>query len=71
MKSPLLQYKKDRAAEYPSVEEQLDMLFHEINENGSIAPTPTAEGGTAGWSALIQGVKDKYPKPPELDVTEV
>jgi hypothetical protein len=71
MESPLLQYKNDRAAEYPSIEEQLDMIFHEIIENGSIASIPTEEGGIAGWASLIQSVKDKYPKPTELDVTEV
>jgi hypothetical protein len=71
MESPLLQYKNDRAAEYPSIEEQLDMIFHEINMNGSIAPTTPVDGSTAGWASLIQGVKDKYPKPTELDVTEL
>lgn len=71
MESPLLQYRNDRASAYPRIEEQLDMIFHEIEEGGSIAPITPVEGGTAGWASLIQSVKDKYPKPSELDITEV
>jgi hypothetical protein len=41
-------YKAQRAAEYPSIVDQLDLLFH---------------GGIDGWKAAIQAVKDKYPKP--------
>lgn len=41
-------YKKKRALEYPSVEEQLDLLFH---------------GGLEQWRESIQAIKDKYPKP--------
>ena len=41
------QYQRDRAAEYPSIEDQLDDLFH---------------NGIEGWKASIQAVKDKYPK---------
>ena len=40
-------YKGKRAAEYPSIADQLDLLFH---------------GGIDGWKAAIQAVKDKYPK---------
>mgnify|MGYP000008768543 CR=1 FL=1 len=40
-----------RAAEYPSLAEQLDMQYHDsIN-------------GTTTWADAIQAVKDKYPKP--------
>ena len=40
-------YKYQRAAEYPSVTEQLDTLYH---------------GGYDAWKAEIQAVKNKYPK---------
>lgn len=40
-------YKELRASEYPSIVDQLDLLFH---------------GGIDGWKTVIQAVKDKYPK---------
>lgn len=40
-------YKTKRAAEYPSIAEQLDTLYH---------------GGLTEWKATIKAVKDKYPK---------
>jgi hypothetical protein len=40
-------YKDQRAAEYPSIPDQLDLLYH---------------GGYDAWKATIQAVKDKYPK---------
>lgn len=40
-------YKAKRAAEYPSIADQLDSLYH---------------GGFEGWKTTIQAVKDKYPK---------
>jgi hypothetical protein len=40
-------YKYLRAAEYPSITEQLDTLYH---------------GGYDAWKAEIQAIKDKYPK---------
>lgn len=40
-------YISKRAAEYPSIADQLDTLFHE---------------GIDGWKETIQAVKDKYPK---------
>jgi hypothetical protein len=43
-------YKEKRAAEYPSVLDQLDDLYH---------------NGYDGWRATIQAVKAKYPKPSE------
>ena len=42
-----LAYKTQRAAEYPSIADQLDLLYH---------------GGIEGWKAAIKVVKDKYPK---------
>ena len=41
------QYQRDRAAEYPSMEDQLDDIFH---------------NGVEGWKTTIQAVKDKFPK---------
>ena len=42
------QYQRDRAAAYPSVEDQLDTLYH---------------GGYEGWFAQIQTIKNQFPKP--------
>jgi hypothetical protein len=69
MESPLLQYKKDRAAEYPSVEDQLDMIWHELKDGGSISAAVPLEGGVAGWASILQSIKDKHPKP-ELTTPE-
>ena len=41
-------YQRDRAAEYPSVVDQLDQMYH---------------FGFQAWKDEIQRVKDKYPKP--------
>lgn len=40
-------YSKNRKNEYPSIEEQLDTIFHE---------------GLDAWKEQIQAIKDKYPK---------
>ena len=40
-------YQRDRAAEYPSVVDQLDDLYH---------------NGIDGWKTTIKATKDKYPK---------
>ena len=40
-------YKYNRAKEYPSFADQFDLLYH---------------GGYEEWKAVIQAVKDKYPK---------
>ena len=42
-----LQYQRDRKLEYPSIEDQLDDLYH---------------NGIDGWRTTIKAVKDKYPK---------
>ena len=42
-----LQYQRDRKLEYPSIEDQLDDIFH---------------NGIDGWKSTIQAIKDKYPK---------
>ena len=41
-------YKSQRKAEYPSIEDQLDDIYH---------------NGVAGWKTTIKTIKDKYPKP--------
>ena len=43
------EYQRKRASEYPSIGEQLDMIYH------------AGQGGDA-FQAAIQAVKDKYPK---------
>ena len=40
-------YKEKRAAEYPSVVDQLDLIYH---------------SGIDAWKAKIKETKDKYPK---------
>lgn len=42
------EYQRLRSKEYPNWEDQMDILFHQ---------------GYDGWKAVIQAVKDKYPKP--------
>ena len=41
-------YQRDRVAEYPSVVDQLDDIYH---------------NGIDAWKATIKKTKDKYPKP--------
>ena len=43
-------YQRNRAAEYPSIEDQLDDIYH---------------NGIDAWKATIKTTKDKYPKPSE------
>lgn len=43
-------YNEKRGAEYPSIEDQLDILYHE---------------GFDAWKAQITAIKEKYPKPAE------
>ena len=40
-------YQRNRAEAYPSIEDQLDDLYH---------------NGTDGWKKTIKAIKDKYPK---------
>lgn len=42
------EYQRQRAAEYPSWQDQLDKIYHE---------------GIDAWKAEIQAIKDQYPKP--------
>ena len=41
-------YQRDRAAEYPTWQDQLDKIYH---------------SGINAWKADIKAIKDKYPKP--------
>ena len=41
-------YARNRKAEYPSIADQLDDIYH---------------NGVDGWKATIKTTKDKYPKP--------
>ncbi len=40
-------YIEKRVKEYPSIYDQLDMMYHDFD----------------GWKAKIKKIKDKYPKP--------
>jgi hypothetical protein len=44
------QYQRDRASEYPSIQEQMDMQYWD------------AINGTTTWQDAINAVKTKYPK---------
>ena len=49
------QYQRDRQQKFPSIGNQLDMLWHELNNSGSIS--------TDGiWFNEIKSVKDEHPK---------
>ena len=41
-------YKEQRAAAYPSIADQLDLIYHE---------------GIDAWKAVINNVKEEFPKP--------
>tara|TARA_Y100000310_G_C20359980_1_gene658509 strand:- start:16 stop:303 length:288 start_codon:yes stop_codon:yes gene_type:complete len=43
-----IQYSNNRAFEYPSIEDQLDQIYHE---------------GIDAWKETIKAVKDAHPKP--------
>ncbi|MDD6153606.1 MAG: hypothetical protein PUC11_06655 [Elusimicrobia bacterium] len=52
--APELTYAEKRAAEYPSMAEQLDMMYWDrVN-------------GTHVWEETVAAVKAKYPKPSEV-----
>ena len=46
-----LEYQRLRKKEYPTIENQLDLLYHQ---------------GYDGWKSTIDEVKNKYPKPEGL-----
>jgi len=45
------QYQRDRELQYPSWQDQLDMLWHDKKD------------GTTTWEDAVQAVKDAHPKP--------
>lgn len=45
------QYQRDRATAYPTIQDQLDLLYH---------------GGLDAWREEINKVKEQYPKPEGL-----
>jgi hypothetical protein len=50
-KEKALQYQRDRSKAYPTIQEQLDLLYWDkVN-------------GTSNWEAAIEAVKTEYPKP--------
>ena len=51
-------YQNDRGAEYPKLGNQLDMLWHAI-DNGDFGDTPKS----SDFYTTLQAVKNKYPKP--------
>ena len=51
------QYAYDRCKEYPDAFEQLDMLWHSINNGINLKDSK--------WFKAIKEVKEKYPKPTE------
>lgn len=53
--APEPEYTESRALQYPKIAEQLDKLFHDIN-NGTLDET-------GGFYTAIKAVKDEYPKP--------
>lgn len=48
-------YQYMRQYEYPSLADQLDMLWHSMDDNESLRIEP--------FYSTIKGIKDKYPKP--------
>lgn len=46
-----LAYQRERRQEYPPIEEQLDMMWHDKKD------------GTNVWFETIKAIKEKYPKP--------
>lgn len=49
------QYQRDRAKAYPSLQEQLDMLWHSVNNGTDLKDSD--------WFNQLKSVKDTYEKP--------
>jgi hypothetical protein len=52
----VMPYDAQRVHAYPVLENQLDMLWHELNTNGTISTDGV-------WFNTIKEVKDTHPKP--------
>jgi hypothetical protein len=50
------QYQRDREHQYPTLSNQLDMLWHELKTSGSISDS-------GDWFNIIKEIKDNHPKP--------
>ena len=50
-------YEREREKSYPSMIDQLDMLYHDI-KNGNI--------DNGSWIQSIDAIKEKYPKPDRM-----
>ena len=50
-KAEASQYREDRKAAYPSIGDQLDMMFHD------------QQNGTSTWIDMIKKIKADHPKP--------
>lgn len=57
VKNPITCYRDKRRAAYPPIGEQLDMLWHAMDEG----VLPVAEP----WYSVIKAVKRRYPDPDE------
>ena len=53
--SEYVQYSYDRCKEYPDGFEQLDMLWHAVNEGTDVK--------NSEWFRRMKEIKEKYPKP--------
>ena len=56
-------YVNKRVADYLPIEAQLDMIWHELKETGTLATT-------GAWYTFNASVKEKNPKPPVEEPTE-
>jgi hypothetical protein len=54
------EYERKRGKLYPTIEHQLDLLFHDI-EDGKLDKT-------GSFYNVIKKVKDKYPKPNNINI---
>jgi hypothetical protein len=58
-----MDYKKLRKEAYPALEEQLDLIFHDIETSGGLHGSGSDEIPAGLWAALIGDIKKEYPKP--------
>lgn len=58
----LYSYKQKRALEYPSVQEQLDAMWHSIDTYNKVHSGAINNLHVIDWFNTIKAVKDKYPR---------
>jgi hypothetical protein len=56
-------YVNKRVADYLPIEQQLDMIWHELKETGTLSTT-------GAWYTFNESVKEQHPKPSEEESTE-